>query len=83
MERTTPFTPEESAQRLDEHMLALADRWSGTRRRDGLVVVPGMDGWIIIPGDDSDALDICPCCKHSIRTELAAKFIAERAFPLR
>jgi hypothetical protein len=60
---------------------AAEDRWNGIRRRDGLCVAQGIDGWIIIPAE-GDAIDRCPCCQNRIGAPYHAKLIADRAFPL-
>lgn len=57
------------------------ETWRATRRRDGLVVAEGLDGWIVIPAD-GDAIDRCPCCKITPTTQQTAMRLADVVFPL-
>jgi hypothetical protein len=57
------------------------NHWRGVRRRDGLCIAQGIDGWIIIPAE-GEAIDTCPCCQNRIAQAYYAKLIADRAYPL-
>lgn len=54
------------------------DRW----RRDGLVVQLGLDGWIVLPGDDRPAIDKCPCCNSPLESQRGAQVVADTFYPL-
>lgn len=59
-----------------------AAEWNGERRSDGLAVVAGGDAWIIMPRDDREPIDACPCCGAPMRTARAARLIADAVYPL-
>jgi hypothetical protein len=63
-----------------------AERWQGNRREDGLTVVEGLDGYVIMPKAEGLPLDKCPCCDKGFpRTDVglrAAKLVADLAFPV-
>jgi hypothetical protein len=58
------------------------EAWQGTRRRDGLVVVCGFLGWIVLPAGDAAPVDRCPCCERTLPTLTLATRVADAAFPL-
>jgi hypothetical protein len=63
-----------------------AERWQGNQRQDGLAIVEGVDGWVIMPKAEGLPLDKCPCCdKVFARNDVglrAAKLVADMAFPV-
>jgi hypothetical protein len=63
-----------------------ANRWQGNQRQDGLTVVEGVDGWIIMPKAEGLPVDKCPCCdKLFARTDIgarAARLVADMMFPI-
>jgi len=58
--------------------------WSGQWRRDGLAVIisPETSCYIILPGDDRRAVDICPCCDRRLMNREAAMLVADAVYPL-
>jgi hypothetical protein len=56
--------------------------WHGNKRADGLVVAKAIDGWIILPGDDRDALAACPSCRRPITSPEQAKRVADDRYPI-
>lgn len=59
-------------------------RWtSDTTRNDGLKIVQGMDGYVILPGDDSSALDRCPCCDIPFKSITSARMCADMIYHMR
>jgi hypothetical protein len=56
--------------------------WNGTRRCDGVQLVIGLDGWIIIPADERPAIDTCPCCDKRLMTQHAAQAVADAMLPV-
>lgn len=62
------------------------ERWRGNQRTDGLTIVEGLDGWLIMPKGEGLSLDTCPCCsKPFTRNDLglrAAKIVADYVFPI-
>jgi hypothetical protein len=64
---------------------AKAEQWQGNRRCDGLTVVEGIDGWIIMP-QERLPIDKCPCCdEHFSRNDVgqrAARLVADLIYPV-
>lgn len=59
------------------------ERWpSDDKRCDGLTIVAGADGFVILPRDDSVAVDRCPCCDKALRTMKAARLVADMICPM-
>jgi hypothetical protein len=65
---------------------AKAEQWQGNRRCDGLALVEGIDGWIIMPQAEGLPVDKCPCCdKQFFRNDAgqrAAKLVADLVYPV-
>ena len=65
---------------------AKAEQWRGNQRQDGLTVVEGLDGWIIMPKGEGLPVDKCPCCdKTFAKTEIgerAARLVADMVYPV-
>ena len=62
------------------------ERWQFNRREDGLTIVEGIDGWVIMPKAEGLPIDKCPCCDELFpRTEAgarAARLVADLVFPV-
>jgi hypothetical protein len=62
------------------------ERWTNNRRRDGLEIVVGLDGWLIMPGSEGLPIDKCPCCDkpfvHDDNGLRAAKLVADWMYPI-
>lgn len=67
------------------------EQWIEGRRRDGLAVVEGIDGWVIMPGFGGGEvarlpLDRCPCCDERFqRSDVgfrAARLVADLMYPV-
>jgi hypothetical protein len=62
------------------------ERWQDNRREDGLTVVEGLDGWIIMPQAEGLPVAQCPCCdKPFAKTDKglrAAKLVADALYPV-
>jgi hypothetical protein len=65
---------------------AKAEQWQGNRRCDGLTIVDGIDGWIIMPPAEGLPVDKCPCCdKGFARNDVgqrAARLVADLVYPV-
>ena len=65
---------------------ATTERWQGNQREDGLTVVEGLDGWIIMPKAEGLPVAQCPCCdKAFAKTDKglrAAKLVADALYPV-
>jgi len=61
---------------------AASNRWSGGSRSDGLTVVEGGEGYVILPKSDGVALDRCPCCDKPFRTMRAAMLVADAVYAM-
>jgi hypothetical protein len=63
-----------------------AERWQGNQRQDGLAIVEGVDGWVIMPRAEGLPLDKCPCCdKTFARNDVGLrgpKLVADMMFPV-
>lgn len=63
-----------------------AEQWQGDERVDGLTIVEGPDGWLIMPKTDGLPLDKCPCCdKPFAKTDQgkrAARLCADAVYPV-
>jgi hypothetical protein len=58
------------------------ERWQGNQREDGLSVVQGTDGWIIMTCEGGAAMDICPCCDKPFLSDRAARKVADLVYPV-
>jgi hypothetical protein len=63
------------------------EQWTeDNRRRDGLAIVEGIDGLVIMPGDERLPMDRCPCCDKAFRRDAtgmrAARLVADMLFPI-
>jgi hypothetical protein len=63
-------------------MITKLDGWREGRRRDGLIVTMGLEGWVVIPHDERPAVDRCPCCNCPLESERAAQVVADVLFPV-
>jgi hypothetical protein len=61
-------------------------RWIENRRCDGLAIVSGIEGLIIMPAGERLPVDLCPCCGKAFaqddRGARAARLVADLMFPL-
>jgi hypothetical protein len=62
------------------------ERWSGGKRCDGLAVVEGIDGFVIMPSDEGLPISRCPCCDEPFpRNDMGlrgAKLVADMLYPM-
>jgi hypothetical protein len=59
------------------------ERWTDEgRRSDGLAIVPGVEGFVILPKTDGLALDRCPCCDKPFRTMRSAQLAADQVYAM-
>ena len=63
------------------------EQWiADDRRRDGLAIVEGIDGLVIIPTDKRLPMDRCPCCDKAFPRDdkgmRAARLVADMMFPI-
>jgi hypothetical protein len=59
------------------------ERWTDDGHRiDGLAVVEGGEGFVILPRSDGVALDRCPCCDKPFRTRRAAMLVADAVYAM-
>jgi hypothetical protein len=59
------------------------ERWTDEgMRSDGLAVIEGGEGWVILPKSDGLALDRCPCCDKPFRTMRAAQLVADQVYAM-
>lgn len=59
------------------------ERWSDDgRRRDGLAIVSGIDGWVIMPGTEGLPIDKCPCCDKPFLTMRDGRLVADWIYPM-
>jgi hypothetical protein len=64
-------------------MTKTEQRWtSDTERCDGLAIVQGVDGFVVMPRDESLPVDKCPCCDKPFRTVKAARLVADMICPM-
>lgn len=63
-----------------------AERWIEGKRRDGLAVVEGVEGYVIIPHGARLPVDRCPCCDKGFPRNgmgfRAARLVADMLFPM-
>jgi hypothetical protein len=56
------------------------------KRRDGLSIVAGIDGWLILPAEGRPAIDRCPCCDELFTRDdrgfRGARLVADMIYPL-
>ena len=57
-------------------------RWTEGKRSDGLAIVPGIDGLVIMPAGERLPVDRCPCCDKPFITTRAAQLVADLMFPM-
>lgn len=57
-------------------------RWTENRRSDGLAILPGIDGLVIMPAGERLPLDKCPCCDKPFLTTRAAQLVADMMYPM-
>jgi hypothetical protein len=61
-------------------------RWQGNKRSDGLKVVTGVDGYVIMPAGDGLMIDKCPCCDEFFPRNdkgfRGARLVADMIYPL-
>ena len=58
-------------------------RWTtADRRSDGLVIMPGVEGFVILPRSDGLAIDACPCCDRPFTTVHQASMCADMIYPM-
>jgi hypothetical protein len=61
----------------------MVERWSEAGRRcDGLAVVKGIDGFLIMPHAEGLPVDKCPCCDKTFLTQHSAQRVADFLFPM-
>ena len=58
-------------------------RWDKGERTDGLAIVNGIDGWVIMPSAEGLPIDKCPCCDKPFGTMQAARLVADMLFPMK
>jgi len=59
------------------------ERWiEAGRRRDGLLIIEGIDGYMIMPQTEGLPLDCCPTCSQRLKTRLIARCAAEFLYPM-
>lgn len=63
------------------------ERWdSKGKRRDGLAIMGGIDGWVIMPKAEGLPVDKCPCCDkpfaRDARGMRAAQLVADMLYPM-
>lgn len=63
-------------------MQETTERWNNNRRADGLSVVEGLDGWIIMALEGGPALSECPACGKPFLNAHAARRMADLVYPL-
>jgi len=60
------------------------ERWiESGRRRDGLLIIEGIDGYMIMPQSEGLPVDCCPTCSQRLRTRLIARCAAEFLYPMK
>ena len=61
------------------------ERWIKNRRVDGLTIMVGIEGYVIIPGRGL-SIDRCPCCDQEFPTNefglRAARLAADMLYPM-
>jgi hypothetical protein len=59
------------------------ERWiEAGRRRDGLAILEGIDGYMIMPYSEGLPVDCCPTCTQRLATKRIARTAAEFLFPM-
>ena len=62
------------------------ERWQDNRREDGLTIVEGIDGLVIMPSAEGLPIDKCPCCDEPFLKNDAglrgAKLVADALYPV-
>jgi hypothetical protein len=57
-------------------------RWIGNKRSDGLAIVIGIEGMVIMPAGERLPVDKCPCCDKPFGSIKAARLVADIMFPI-
>ena len=57
-------------------------RWIEGKRIDGLAVVEGGEGYVILPKSDGLAMSECPCCGTALRTMQRAQLVADHVYAM-
>ena len=60
----------------------MEQRWTERKRRDGLAIVEGIDGRLIMPSGERLPVDKCPCCEQGFGTDRAARVAADMLYPM-
>jgi hypothetical protein len=59
------------------------ERWTEDgKRSDGLAVIEGGEGFVILPKGDGLAMDRCPCCDKPFRTLRSARLVADAVYAM-
>lgn len=58
------------------------ERWHDNRREDGLTVVEGIEGWMIMPTEGGPTMTVCPCCDKAFQNARAARLVADLVYPI-
>lgn len=62
------------------------ERWIEGKRRDGLAVVAGLDGYVIMPAEGGLPIAHCPCCDKAFplgaKGRRGAKLVADALYPM-
>jgi hypothetical protein len=65
------------------HMAKTPERWTDEGKRiDGLAVIEGGGGFVILPKSDGLAMDRCPCCDKPFSTMRAAMLVADAVYAM-
>lgn len=57
--------------------------WNGSRRCDGVLVVELLpDMYAVVQPNPRSVLTLCPCCDGRLGSQAAARFVADKYFPL-
>ena len=57
-------------------------RWTEGKRSDGLAIVPGIDGLVIMPAGERLPVAECPCCGKPFLNIRAAQLVADMMYPM-
>lgn len=57
--------------------------WDGITRRDGTIVMQTFEStWVVLPRDERQPIDVCPCCKRFFTDMASAQHAANDRYPL-
>lgn len=63
------------------------EQWIGDKRRDGLAIVAGIDGYVIMPASEGLPIYRCPCCDEPFPRNdkglRGARLVADMLCPIR